>query len=82
MNAIEIIKEQIEGLKFDINYDKKHLDEMIEQFKERANRFDVTSIIAWDVSFDQKRIYELYNKIRNENETLQRLQYIIDNANE
>ena len=80
MSAIEMIKEQICGLEFDIKYDTKQLDEMVKQFKERAQRLDAFEIVAWDVTFDQKRISEQYNKIRNEREMLQRLQYIVNNA--
>lgn len=82
MKAIEMIKLQIDGLKFDIEYDTKQLDELVKNFKERAQRLDALEIVAWDVTFDQKRISEIYNRIKNETETLQRLQYIVDNAKE
>lgn len=82
MSAIEMIKVEIEELKFDIEYDTKRLDELVKQFKDRAQRLGAMEIVAWDVTFDQKRISEIYNKIRTENDTLQRLQYIVDNANE
>ena len=82
MSAIEMIKVQIEELKFDIKYDTKKLDELVKQFKDRAQRIGAMEIVAWDVTFDQKRISEIYNKIRTENDTLQRLQYIVDNAKE
>lgn len=82
MSAIEMIKVEIEELKFDIKYDTKQLDELVKQFKDRAQRLGAMEIVAWDVTFDQKRISEIYNKIRTENDTLQRLQYIVDNAKE
>lgn len=82
MSAIEMIKVQIEGLKFDIEYDTKQLDELVKQFKERTQRLGAVEIIAWDVTIDQKRISEIYNRIKNDTETLQRLQNIVDNAKE
>lgn len=82
MKAIEMIKLQIDGLKFDIKYDTKRLDELVKNFKEIAQRLDALDIVAWDVTFDQKRISEIYNKIKNDTETLQRLQHIVDNAKE
>lgn len=82
MNAIEMIKEQIEELKFNIKYDTKQLDELVKQFKERTQRLGAFEIVAWDVTIDQKRISEIYNRIKNETEMLQRLQNIVDNAKE
>ena len=82
MSAIEMIKVQIEGLKFDIEYDTKQLDELVKQFKERTQRLGALEIVAWDVTFDQKRISEFYVRVKNETEMLQRLQNIVDNAKE
>lgn len=82
MSAIEMIKVQIEGLKFDIEYDTKQLDELVKQFKERTQRLGAFEIVAWDVTIDQRRISEIYNRIKNETEMLQRLQNIVDNAKE
>lgn len=82
MKAIEMIKLQIDGLKFDIEYDTKQLDELVKNFKERAQRLDALEIVAWDVTFDQKRISEFYVRVKNETEMLQMLQNIVDNAKE
>lgn len=82
MSAIEMIKVQIEELKFDIEYYTKQLDELVKQFKERTQRLGALEIIAWDVAFEQKRISVFYVRVKNETEMLQRLQNIVDNAKE
>lgn len=82
MKAIEMIKLQIDGLKFNIEYDTKQLDELVKNFKERVQRLDALDIVAWDVTFDQKRISEICNRIKNDTETLQILQHVVDNAKE
>lgn len=82
MDAMKMIKTQIEGLKLDIKYDTNQLNEMVERFKEKAQRYTPINIVLWDAASDHKRITEIHDKIRNENEMLQRLQYILDKADE
>lgn len=83
MSAVEMIKVQIECLEYDIKRDEEDLAKLVEQFKEKVQRLTVTDIVfALDAAAKQKRITEQYNKIKGERETLQRLQYIVNNAKE
>lgn len=83
MSAVEMIKVQIECLEYDIKRDEEDLAKLVEQFKEKVQRLTVTDIVfALDAAAEQKRITEQYNKIKSERETLQRLQYIVNNAKE
>ena len=82
MDAMKMIQTQIEGIKLDIKYDNERLNEMVERFKEKAQRYTPIDIVLWDVGTDHKRITEIYDKIKNENELLQRLQYILDRVDE
>lgn len=83
MSAVEMIKVQIECLEYDIKRDEEDLEKLVEQFKEKVQRLTVTDIVfALDAAAEQKRITEQYNKIKSERETLQRLQYIVNNAKE
>lgn len=83
MSAVEMIKAQIECLEYDIKRDEEDLAKLVEQFKEKVQRLTATDIVfALDAAAEQKRITEQYNKIKGERETLQRLQYIVNNAKE
>lgn len=83
MSAVEMIKVQIECLEYDIKRDEEVLAKLVEQFKEKVQRLTTTDIVfALDAAAEQKRITEQYNKIKGERETLQRLQYIVNNAKE
>lgn len=83
MSAVEMIKVQIECLEYDIKRDEEDLAKLVEQFKEKVQRLTATDIVfALDAAAEQKRITEQYNKIKGERETLQRLQYIVNNAKE
>ena len=82
MDAMKMIQTQIEGIKLDIKYDNERLNEMVERFKEKAQRYTPIDIVLWDVGTDHKRITEIHNKIRNEHEMIQRLQYILDRVDE
>lgn len=83
MSAVEMIKAQIECLEYDIKRDEEDLAKLVEQFKEKVQRLTATDIVfALDAAAEQKRITEQYNKIKSERETLQRLQYIVNNAKE
>lgn len=83
MSAVEMIKAQIECLEYDIKRDEEDLAKLVEQFEERVQRLTATDIVfALDAAAEQKRIAEQYNKIKGERETLQRLQYIVNNAKE
>lgn len=82
MDAMKMIQTQIEGIKLDIKYDNERLNEMVERFKEKAQRYTPIDIVLWDAGADQKRITEIHDKIRNENELLQRLQYILERVDE
>lgn len=82
MDAMKMIQTQIEGIKLDIRYDNERLNEMVERFKEKAQRYTPIDITLWDAGTDHKRITEIYDKIRNENELLQRLQYILERVDE
>lgn len=83
MSAVEMIKVQIECLEYDIKRDEEDLAKLVEQFKEKVQRLTATDIVfAFDAAAEQKRITEQYNKIKSERETLQRLQYIVNNAKE
>lgn len=83
MSAVEMIKVQIECLEYDIKRDEEDLAKLVEQFKEKVQRLTATDIVfALDAAAEQKRITEQYNKIKSERETLQRLQYIVNNAKE
>lgn len=83
MSAVEMIKVQIECLEYDIKRGEEDLAKLVEQFKEKVQRLTATDIVfALDAAAEQKRITEQYNKIKSERETLQRLQYIVNNAKE
>lgn len=83
MSAVEMIKVQIECLEYDIKRCKEDLAKLVVQFKEKVQRLTATDIVfALDAAAEQKRITEQYNKIKSERETLQRLQYIVNNAKE
>lgn len=83
MSAVEMIKVQIECIEYDIKRGEEDLAKLVEQFKEKVQRLTVTDIVfALDAAAEQKRITEQYNKIKSERETLQRLQYIVNNAKE
>lgn len=82
MDAMKMIKTQIEGLKLDIKYDTNQLNEMVERFKEKVQRYTPIDIVLWDAGADHKRIAEIHDKIRSENELIQRLQYILDRVDE
>lgn len=82
MDAMEMIQAQIEGIKLDIKYYNERLNEMVERFKEKAQRYTPIDIVLWDARADHKRITEIYDKIKNENELLQRLQYILERVDE
>lgn len=83
MSAVEMIKVQIECLEYDIKRDEEDLEKLVEQFKEKVQRLTAMDIVfALDAAAEQKRITEQYNKIKSERETLQRLQYIVNNAKE
>lgn len=82
MDAMKMIQTQMEGIKLDIKYDNERLNEMVERFKEKAQRYTQIDIVLWDAGADHKRIIEIHDKIRNENELLQRLQYILERVDE
>lgn len=82
MDAMKMIQTQMEGIKLDIKYDNERLNEMVERFKEKAQRYTPIDIVLWDAGADHKRITEIHDKIRNENELLQRLQYILERVDE
>lgn len=82
MDAMKMIQTQIEGIKLGIKYDNERLNEMVERFKEKTQRYTPIDIVLWDAGADHKRIIEIHDKIRNENELLQRLQYILERVDE